>query len=527
MRLLALWTLWAILVLALALRVVNITGSPYGFFCDEASDALDAYWLGHTLHDQHGVLLPAFFEALGPQDWRGGLAIYWDVPFVAIFGLTEFAVRFASAVAGTLTIWLTYVFVTKVINRPMGLISAFLLAITPWHIMTSRIGFEWITVPLMIALCLALFYTGLERPRWLPLVFVSSALGVYTHFSGRAFFPLFTVALVIIYAPLLRHHLRECAIGVVGGGIVLIPTVIAVFNGTFFAHFSQVVAPSQPLGDRLATFWANYQAHFEPGFLFQTTDIVLRHFVRGFGLLYPIETPVLLIGLAVLIVRHRRVDLMLIAWLLLYPVAASTASPPLISRSIPGVIVLQILAAQGIYTVMQGIMWGARYVTVLQSYQRALGATLAGLLLVVGLGAMGGFMKAYLVDYPTYASGWWGWQWGPQKIVPYFEAHQREYGRELWNAEANAPDELLRFYTTPDTGQCSQCAITNVADPAVVSADYLPHSPELWALSPDALQASTLRLVPYRIVGHLTYPGGQVAYLFVATGPRVKPAGAA
>ena len=513
----------AVMALAFALRVVKITEAPYGFFCDEASNALDAYWLVHTLHDQHGAFLPAFFEALGPDDWRGGLSIYWSVPFIALLGLSEFAVRCASAVAGTLTVWLTYVFVARAINRPLGLISAFLLAITPWHIMTSRIGFEWISVPLVIALCLWLFFLGLERPRWLPLVFVCAALGVYTHFSGRAFFPLLLVALVIIYAPLLRRHQYECTIGVIAAGIVLIPAILAVFNGTFFAHFRQVARTSPSLGDRMATFWANYQAHFEPGFLFQTSDIVLRHFVRGFGMLYPVEAPFMLIGLAVVIARHRRVDLLLLAWLLLYPIAASTVSPPLISRSIPGVIVLQILAAQGIYAIYRGAMWGAGYLHVGQRYRRALVTTLTGLLLLVGLGATAGFMKAYLVDYPTYSSGWWGWQWGPQKIVPYFEAHRQQYDRELWNAEANAPDELLRFYTTPDTGPCRQCAITNVADPAVVSTDYVPRSHELWALSPEALQGSTLRLVPHRIVSDLTYPGGQVAYLFVATGPQIRP----
>src|SRR2546423_783530 len=35
----------AVLALAFALRVVKMTASPYGFFCDEASNALDAYWL--------------------------------------------------------------------------------------------------------------------------------------------------------------------------------------------------------------------------------------------------------------------------------------------------------------------------------------------------------------------------------------------------------------------------------------------------------------------------------------------------
>jgi 4-amino-4-deoxy-L-arabinose transferase-like glycosyltransferase len=520
------WAPLAIVVLAFALRVIDITGSPYGFFCDEASNALDAYWLLHTLHDQHGVLLPAFFEALGPQDWRGGLSIYWDVPFTALFGLSEFTVRFAAAVAGTLTVWLTYIYVDKAFkNRLLALLSAFVLAITPWHIMTSRIGFEWITVPLMIAVCLVLFYLSLERPRLLPLVFVAAALGVYTHFSGRAFFPLFMFALMIIYAPFFIRNLRETAIGVVAGGIVLIPTAFAVRDGTFFAHFNQVAGGApQSLGDQIATFWANYQAHFETGFLFQTTDYVLRHFVRGFGMLYPIEAPFLIIGLIVVLVRHRRADLVLLAWLLLYPVAASLVSPPLLSRSIPGVIVLAILAAQGLYTTLQGVAWGVRHLAIAPALRRGVSFALAGVVVLVGLGATADFMKAYLVDYPTYSSGWWGWQWGPQKIVPYFEAHRTQYAQELWDAEANSPDELLRFYTTPDTGQCPQCGITNVADPASVSAQYLPNSPELWAVNPDIFQTSSLRLLPHRIVGQLYFPGGQVAYLFVATGPQVKRA---
>src|SRR5207248_652522 len=56
----------AVTALAFALRVVKITEAPYGFFCDEASNGLDAYWLVHSLHDQHGAFLSAFFEALGP-----------------------------------------------------------------------------------------------------------------------------------------------------------------------------------------------------------------------------------------------------------------------------------------------------------------------------------------------------------------------------------------------------------------------------------------------------------------------------
>src|SRR5690349_4272195 len=42
-RTMALWAPLAVVALALVVRLVNLTGVPYGFFCDEASPALDAY----------------------------------------------------------------------------------------------------------------------------------------------------------------------------------------------------------------------------------------------------------------------------------------------------------------------------------------------------------------------------------------------------------------------------------------------------------------------------------------------------
>jgi hypothetical protein len=47
-------------------------------------------------------------------------------------------------------------------------------------------------------------------------------------------------------------------------------------------------------------------------------------------------------------------------------------------------------------------------------------------------------------------------------------------------------------------------------------------------VSPGILQQSDLRQVPYRVVATLTYPGGQTAFLFIATGPGLgQPGGAA
>lgn len=517
-RVLALWAPLVIVALAFALRVVNLTGVPFGFFCDEASPTLDAYWIAHTLHDQHGAFLPFFPQAL--NEYPGGFQTYWQIPFVVLFGLTEFAARFGSAVAGVLTVWLTYLFVSKAANRPIGLISAFLLATVPWHIMESRVGWQVNNVPFITALCLFCLFMGLERPRWLPFAFIVGAVGMYGYFAGRVFFPLFCLAWLIIYArPLLRHW-RKAAIGVVVALILLIPTVVAVANGIFFARYNQLGNAPLPFMQQLGAYWANYISDFSPSSLFATTDVILRHFVQGFGLLYPVEAPFLVIGVLAMLWRHNRFDVLCLVWLVIYPLGSAVAGSPIFTRGIPGLIVLQIAAAQGIYVAVWGIYRLVTRVRTLQRYRAAVIPAASALLLLVWLGAMGQFMGAYLGAYPLYSSGYWGWQWGAGPIVSYFEAHHGQYDSELMNAEFNAPDELLRFYSTPDTGQCSACTITNVADPAAVRAQYAPRSRQLWAVSPSALQGSTLNNVPHRVVGHLIYPNGQVAFLFVATGPE-------
>src|SRR5579875_3148831 len=274
-RTIALWAPLAIVALALVVRLVNLTGVPYGFFCDEASPALDAYFIAHTLHDQHGVFLPAYFEALG--EWPGGFQTYWDVPFVVLFGLTEFASRFAAVIAGILTVWLTYIFVSKGSNRTIGLIAAFLLAISPWHIMQSRVGWQVINLPLLIALCLTLLYLGLERPRLLPFAVASGALGIYGYFPGRVFFPLLAVAIAAIYArPLLRQW-RMVAIGVAVAFVMLIPTALALVNGTAFARLNQFSGLWGTFSQMLATYIGNFLAQYSPDFLLHTSDWITRH----------------------------------------------------------------------------------------------------------------------------------------------------------------------------------------------------------------------------------------------------------
>jgi len=510
----------AIVCLAFALRVVNLTEVPPGFFCDEATCGLDASALGRTLRDREGNFLPVYIKGLG--QWRAALYTYWLVPFVALFGLNEFAVRLGSVALGTITVWLTYLFVSKAANRPIGLISALLLATSPWHILQSRAGWGIVDLPCVTALCLVCLYRGLERPRWLPLAFAIGALGMYTYFPGRLFFPLFCIAILVIYAGPLRQQRRASLVGLAVACILLIPTILAFFRGIMFTRMNEL---SQPLGlaQRVSAFATNYLAHFSPEFLVQppTREPILRHYVQGYGMLYEFELPFLIIGVIVMLVRRHRFDLLCLAWFVVYPVAA-IVSPPLSTRSITGVLVFQIAVAQGIYTAVMAAGWIAERVAALRPYRQGAVTAAAVLILITGQQAATGFVKHYFTAYRSYAAGWWGWQYGAKQIVSTFMAHRGEYDRLLMDSTFNGAEELVTFYTWPDRNRCPNCSVTIIPQDANNYPEYRPQEQTLWAVAPYRFPNTFLAHVPYRAVGEVTYPDGSIAFLFVETGPGIK-----
>src|SRR3990172_6662708 len=131
----------AVILLGFFLRVYRADAVPPSLSWDETSIGYNAYSILKTGRDEHQRFLPLdTFIAFG--DYKPPLAIYATVPFVAMLGLTELAVRLPSVIAGTLTVLITYFLVLELFNnklritnnQSLALLSAFLLAISPWHI---------------------------------------------------------------------------------------------------------------------------------------------------------------------------------------------------------------------------------------------------------------------------------------------------------------------------------------------------------------------------------------------------------
>ena len=114
--------LLGILVLAFFLRIMFLKTIPNGFFCDEASNAYDAYAILTTWRDQHGTFLPLFARAL--DDYRESLYIFITVPFIKVFGLNEFAARLPAALVGVLTVLFLYCLVKEWFNQRVALTAS-------------------------------------------------------------------------------------------------------------------------------------------------------------------------------------------------------------------------------------------------------------------------------------------------------------------------------------------------------------------------------------------------------------------
>ena len=100
-----------ILMLAAVLRFYQLGQIPPSLNWDEVSNGYNAYSILKTARDEHGNFLPLTFRAFG--DYNPALSVYTLVPSIALFGLNEFAVRFPSALLGTLTVLLTYLMVKQ------------------------------------------------------------------------------------------------------------------------------------------------------------------------------------------------------------------------------------------------------------------------------------------------------------------------------------------------------------------------------------------------------------------------------
>lgn len=486
--------LGVILFLGGFLRIYNLSENPKGFFCDEASIGYNAYLLFKNGRDEYGQKFPLFFRSFG--DYKNPVLIYSVIPSVALFGLSEFAVRIVPAIYGSLTILIIYLLGKKLFGTPVGIFSSLFLAISPWHVHLSRMATEgMIAFLFFLSLSVYLFFKGQNKTIFLYLSLLSFGLTLYTYYVAYLTVPLFLVYLIIVFKS--WHKFKTLFLGLIIFSLISTPLLLHISSGKGFARFRQTSLFSSKIGPHeiVKKIIKLYLSHFSLNFLFKYGDsnfpgqFITRHSIVGIGELYWFQFPLLLIGIFYLWKRRKENNSLLIFfWLFIYPLGTvfTNAPGPQATRSIIGVVPFQIVSALGLQK-----LW-----ILLERYPKTKSFFII-LVITVFLFSFLYFLFCHQ-QYPLYSSDYWGWQYGPREIIRYFKEVETNYDELIMSSNFNAGEIFFKFYYPEG---CIKCRIGNITN-------YNPTKKQIFALSPHEIENFTFKTQKV-----IYYPNGEIAFL--------------
>lgn len=459
--------LLVIIFLGFLLRVVLLDKYPPSLNWDEISHGYNAYSILKTGADEWGQVFPITnFRAYG--DYPLPLNLYLTAPFVAILGLTEYAIRLPHAILGVLTIISAYFLalgITKKMPAQAGknisLFTALLVSITPWYVFTSRVVFQSNLSVFLLITGMALFFNRHKNRYFLPISFVFLGLTLFAYHSTRIFTSLLLVPLILIYKRAVLTKLSVLILLVFFLPLPLIlsnPEARARSNVVFIinqgaidkieqARNSSTFSPliSKALYNKpvyfVKEFSKNYIGYYSPQYLFFGGGTQYQFSVPNRGLLYSINLPFFYLGLLILFKKALKGEKdyrLILVWLLLAPVPASiTTEKFAVLRSTTSLPLPEILTAIGLFATVK---W-------LQAKKINLVLTGAAYFVVLAI-SVESYLTNYLTSYTNDYS--WAWQYGYKQAVNYSLQNYENYDKIIFTKKYGEPHEYVVFYSAWD-----------------------------------------------------------------------------
>src|SRR3989344_1870215 len=465
MRYFQLIILTVIILLAFILRFHNVTEIPPALNWDEISISYNAYSVLKTGRDEWGQFLPIHFKSYG--EYKLPLQVYLSIPGIALFGLNELGVRITPVIYGTLTVLLMF-FLSRALFKSnlAGLIAAFLLGISPWHIHLTRASFESSSATMWIVLGIWFLVKGFERKKWFIFAMIPFALSVFTYNAARIFSPLFLATTLLVYKRDLIKIKRVVIICIVLFVVLLLPLIPFLISGDRSARYKLVSITDDPgLIPRINEnrgasalpkplprlihnkvtyisfyFVKNYLSHFTPQFLFISGAPHRQHHVQNIGQLYLFQAPFLIIGLIFLILSKHKFKGLLFSWLFLsyIPVSVTGDSIPHALRTLIAVPFYQLVSAFGFLT---SVNW-------LRKKHRLLMYSLFLILSLFIIFEVGKYLQNYYQVYPRAYSR--DWQYGYKQAVEYINENKDEYELIVFTRHFGEPHMFTLFFSKYD-----------------------------------------------------------------------------
>jgi 4-amino-4-deoxy-L-arabinose transferase-like glycosyltransferase len=355
-----------IFVLALFLRICKLGEFPFGFHVDEVKVGWNAISILETGRDDHNKSFSLYYNSFG--DFRPTGIFYFTIPSVAIFGRTEFATRFPTALIGSLTILPLYFlgnifFKKKRFGKKWiksGFVASFLLAISPWHIELSRSTNE-VVISSFFAIFAIYFFIELINSKKAIFSFLtigSIIISYLTYHSIRFLGPFFFIVTFLYYFKKIKSiHAKK----IVWFSVLSICALTIFFSLTRegLARFDQVSIfkdvdvkyqiqriQNENNTNNLFTyifdnnlviysqrFIQEYSNYFSPAFLIGATAKPYRFSTPGTSLLTYIEFVLLVTGIIKIFRKETSVLPLIILLLAPLPAAITVEDAPNMSRA--------------------------------------------------------------------------------------------------------------------------------------------------------------------------------------------------
>jgi len=440
------------IILAAYLRLHGLANNPPALSQDEVVNGYDAYSIGHTLHDHHGIFLPRTLGSFG--DSASVALTYLTIPFVLIGGLTEWAVRLPIALSGIATVGLIYLLIKEVSGRRnAALLGAFILAIVPWNVTLTRWAIPPVIVPVFLLLFLWLFACAVQRTRHKLPYLIGAALAAsaltYSYPSAEVFAPVFLLAISVIY---FYDRLKLLITSYVIYGLSVLPLFwLIIFEpNSNFARFDSVKLTSTGL-NFVSDVLTRYRGYFSFNFYFGPTGNNPMMHVPGVGNFYIFLGIFLLAGglLGIYkLCRHwgaytdtlrgnrRLISLIitLLLWALLGPLPASVSiDQQHVTRDILMFPLVTLAVTFAIYYVIKNLS------------QRSWQIAMAALFVVLSFASLWQYEHIYNHTYPQMAAQT-EFQYGVKQGLEYILPRQQAYNRITIDTSINQPYIYYLFY---------------------------------------------------------------------------------
>lgn len=454
-----------ILLAGFLLRITMLGNFPPSPNWDEISHGYNAFSILKTGSDEWDKFLPIDnFRAYG--DYPLPLNLYITIPFISVFGLNEFAIRFPHAILGTLTILSSYFLAWGIFkDKRISLLVSLLVSFSPWYFFTSRVVFQSNLSVFLLITSMAIFVNRHKNKWFLPMSFFLLGMTLYSYHSTRIFTPIFMIVLTLIYKREVFYHLKMKDFSVLFTiGILLLffaPLPFILSNPESRARSNVVFLVNQGAIDKIESLRNSsqlpneikrlvynrftylleeipekYMKYYSPQFLFFNGGTQYQFSVPNHGLSYLVNLPFFYIGILVLfrkIFDKSKENKLLIAWFLLGPVVASlTIEDYAVLRSTTMLPLPEILIALGFFSVFDN----------LKLYYRKI--ILVTYFFIFALLTQN-YLANYFIDYPKNYSQ--DWQYGYKESVNLALNNYDKYDNIIFTKKYGEPHEFLLFYS--------------------------------------------------------------------------------